>query len=196
MTFPDVMRDFGKKTIGLHTPEELSREIKKEYDWNSVLVAGNVEESIKRLSEEISDEFKKVDYFLIPDSANIKDKNEGIDSDIIQKFNGIVYDYNSYKVKNGTTRFLGNLPIETMNGFVLTDRFQMTSIENLYSVGSVSTVLSGVAAAIYSGQIAAMDIGRKFDRKTKADPSGRFPFIPRESFWNESWQSKIKKYDD
>jgi hypothetical protein len=70
----------------------------------------------------------------------------------------------------------------------------MTKIENLYAAGSVSTILSGIPAAIYSAQNVAFAVGRKLNPKTKADPSGRFPFYPRDEFWEDSWQKKLDNF--
>lgn len=118
------------------------------------------------------------------------DINFGIPKNIYDSSDGIVFDYNSYKILNGTTAFLSGLNINSINGYLISNKFGETNIPNLYAAGTVTTPMSGVPAAISSAQIVAFDIGRKINISTKADPSGRFPFFPREEYWNISWQKK------
>lgn len=194
MTFPDVMLKPEKTNIGLHTPKEMAREFKENYGWNSVLVVGNYKDSVEDLCSKLSQYFDETSNYVI-DENNFNSKvgyMNGVPKQLYEQYDGIIYDYNSYKMKNGTTSFLKNLPLEFMNGYIVTDTFGETCIENLFATGTVTTPTSGVMAAIYSAQITAFSIGRRLGRTTKADESGRFPFFPREDFWMESYQEKIK----
>lgn len=192
MTFPDMLAKPEKINIGLHTPKEMAKEFKTNYNWEKVLVVGNHLLSIQNLKEELTEYFKTVDSFLISEDVSIEDKKMGIPSDLYEHYDGVIFDYNSYKLKNGSTGFLNNLSLLQINGYIITDCFGETNIPGLYAVGTVTMPTSGVMAAIYSAQITAFAVGRKMCKQTQADPSGRFPFFPRELFWEESYQEKLK----
>lgn len=195
MTFPDVMLRPEKTNIGLHTPKEMAREFKENYGWSSVLVVGNHKNSVEDLCSELKCYFDEVSSYIIDENIfnNKSDYINGVPRPLYDQYDGIVYDYNSYKLKNGTTNFIKNLPLEFMNGYIITDKFGETCIKNLFAAGTVTTPTSGVMAAIYSAQIAAFSIGRRLGKTTKSDESGRFPFFPREDYWAESYQEKIKE---
>lgn len=198
MTYPDVMHGNSNMTIGLHTAKELSKEMKLDHGWKSALVVGNVKESVSQFSRELKQYVENVGYYTI--SNKFSDAvNYGIPIEMIKNYDGIIFDYNSYKVLNGTTEFLSNLSIERFAGYIRTNDFGETSIPGLYSVGSVTTLISGVPAALHSAQNVAFDLGRKLRKETKADPSGRYPYYPKENFWEESWPNLLKnitKSDD
>lgn len=194
LTFPDVLSMPDKMNIGLHTPEEMAKEFITEYKWQKVLVVGNVEKSVNELCENLKKYFKIVKVFIFDKEISISDLDVELSEEIKNQFDGIIFDYNSYKLMNGTTSFLKNLKLDMINGYIVTDNFGETNIPNLYAVGTVTMPTSGIMAAIYSAQIAAFSIGRKLCKKTKADISGRFPFFPREFCWDESYQAKLKKY--
>lgn len=195
MTYPDVMHRPEKTNIGLHTPKEMAREFKTEYGWKSIIVAGNHKDSIENLKDELSPFFDEVESYEINEDdvvANDLERFEvGIPKELFDKYDGVVFDYNSYKLRNGSTFFLNNLNLQKINGYIVTDDFGETSIKGLYAVGTVTTPTSGVIAAIYSSQITAFSIGRLMCKSTKGDSSGRFPFFPREKFWTESYQDKL-----
>ena len=190
MTYPDVLFHPEKTNIGLHTPKEMAKEFIQNYAWKSVLVVGNHEKSIMDLSNKLSIYFDKVGNYII-DDATSTDTGCGIPNDLYNKYDGIVFDYNSYKLRNGTTSFLSNLQLNMKNGYLVTNEFGETNIKNLFAVGTVTTPTSGVMAAIYSAQIGAFTIGRQLRKTTKADSSGRFPFFPKEIFWGESYQKRL-----
>ncbi|MCT7692867.1 MAG: hypothetical protein N4R96_03645 [Lactobacillus iners] len=52
--------------------------------------------------------------------------------------------------------------------------------------------ISGVPEAIYSSQITGFYVGHLLEKTTIADPSGRFPFFPRENNWKESYQHELE----
>ncbi len=193
MTYPDVMLNPGKTNIGLHTPNEMAREFVENYGWKTILVVGNHTKSINSLRSQLAQYFDKADAFTISnkDYSHDSDYINGVPSKLYGEYDGIVYDYNSYKLKNGTTDFLKTLPLNFINGYISSDEFGETSIANLFVVGTVTTPTSGVMAAIYSAQIAAFAIGRRLCKTTKSDASGRFPFFPREKFWADSYQNQI-----
>lgn len=191
MTFPDILENPQKVNVGLHTPEEMIREFKNDYNWNSITVVGNHQQSISDLRDALGtgNNFQFVNSFLLKDCFTTNSQF-GIPDNIYKKSDGIVFDYNSYKLKNGTTSFLNGLGLNTINGYLVTNKFGETNITNLYAAGTVTTPMSGVPAAISSAQVVAFDAGRKIKLTTLADPSGRFPFFPREKYWEESWQRK------
>lgn len=191
MTYPDVMFHPEKTNIGLHTPKEMAKEFIENYGWKSVLIAGNHAGAVNDLKNKLNLYFEDIDSYVIGDDANPDDINFGILPEIYDKYDGIIFDYNSYKLKNGTTKFLNNMSLKKENGYLITDDFGETNIDNLYAVGTVTTPTSGVMAAIYSAQIVAFTIGRQLCKTTKADESGRFPFFPREDFWEESYQKRL-----
>lgn len=78
------------------------------------------------------------------------------------------------------------------NGFIVTDSFGRTKIPGLFAIGSVTMPISGVPEAIYSAQITGFYVGHLLEKITIADPSGRFPFLPRERNWLNSYQHKIE----
>lgn len=57
-------------------------------------------------------------------------------------------------------------------------------------------IVKKVKNAIYSGQITGLYIGHLLERTTIADPSGRFPFLPREDNWQYSYQHKLETTGD
>ena len=55
--------------------------------------------------------------------------------------------------------------------------------------------------AITSALVTSLKVGRKISKYTIAEPSGRFPWFPRENNWNDSWlkwyeSGKIISEDD
>lgn len=193
--FPDILNTPEKTNIGLHTPKEMAREAIQEYGWKKVVVVGNHEGSIMELCDNLQAYFDSVGYYLLGD-VTIETPNFGLPPRLLEDNDGIIFDYNSFKLKNGSTHFLGELGIEMMNGYVVTDKFGETRIPNLFAVGTVTAPTSGVMAAVYTAQITAFEIGRRLRITTKADPSGRFPFFPREKFWNDSYQSHLKQREE
>ncbi len=193
MPFPDILANPDKTNVGSHTPREMAKEFKTDYGWNNVLVVGNSEKSINNLKECLKTYFNEVEIFLLDKDNSMNLTTFGIPSKLYESYDGVIFDYNSYKLKNGTTYFLENLSLDMINGYIITNYFGETSISNLYASGTVTTPTSGVMAAIYSAQIVALDIGRKLCKETKADPSGRFPFFPREFTWDGSYQEGLKR---
>ncbi|RMC23516.1 MULTISPECIES: hypothetical protein [unclassified Lactobacillus] len=79
------------------------------------------------------------------------------------------------------------------NGFIQSNAFGETKIAGLFATGSVTMPISGVPEAIYSAQITGFYVGRLLKKYTIADPSGRFPFFPREANWDYSLQHDIEE---
>lgn len=195
LTFPNVLNTPEKTNIGLHTPEEMVKEIKGDYGWKKVLVVGNENTSITNLATRIkdSDQFDIVDSYLLDKNININSDNFGLDKNLIQNYDGLLFDYNSYKLKNGSTAFLTNLDILQENGYIKVNSFGETKVTGLFAVGSVTMPISGVPEAIYSGQVTGLYVGHLLEKTTIADYSGRFPFLPREENWEHSYQHKLEK---
>ena len=195
LTYPNIFDVPEKANIGLHTPKEMIKEISDKSHWDKVLVVGNNKDSIQKLASDlwVSKKFKKVDSYIQDKCSSIKDKNFGIDLNLTKKYDGLLFDYNSYKLNNGTTFFLQNLGILQKNGFIKSNAFGETKIPGLFAAGSVTMPISGVPEAIYSAQITGFYVGRLLKKDTIADPSGRFPFFPREANWNYSLQHDIEE---
>lgn len=139
----------------------------------------------------LSGMFDAVNNFVTDVDAKISDAHYGIPENILGKYDGLVFDYGSYKITNGTTSFLKKVNLKMLNGYLITNQFGESSLKGLYAAGSVTTPVSGVPFAISSGQVVGFDIGRQLRKASKADPSGRFPYYPREQYWDESWQKKL-----
>ncbi|WP_288646383.1 NAD(P)/FAD-dependent oxidoreductase [uncultured Lactobacillus sp.] len=195
LTFPNILDTPEKTNIGLHTPEEMVKEITKEFGWKKVLVVGNESTSINNLATRInnSNQFDKVDSYLINKNVNINSDYFGLDENLTSNYDGILFDYNSYKLNNGSTAFLNNLNILQENGYVEANAFGETRVPGLFAVGSVTMPISGVPEAIYSGQVTGLYVGHLLEKTTIADYSGRFPFLPREENWKYSFQHKLEK---
>lgn len=127
MTYPDVMLHPEKTNIGLHTPKEMAKEFIENYGWKSVLVAGNHEGAVNDLKEKLNQYFSDVDSYVIEEKNNSQDLHSGIPSDLYMQYDGIIYDYNSYKLKNGSTKFLDNLSLNKVNGYLITNNFGETN---------------------------------------------------------------------
>jgi thioredoxin reductase len=195
LTFPNILDNPSKTNIGLHTPEEMTREIVNDYHWKSVLIVGTNKMSVKTLAHKINNlgEFKKIDYYVSNLSTTMLEKNYGINGVDIANYDGLLFDYNSYKLNNGSTYFLKDLDIVQENGYIVTNNFGETAVSGLFAVGSVTMPTSGVPQAIYSAQITGLYVGHLLEKTTIADYSGRFPFFPREENWKYSFQHKLEK---
>ena len=190
----DTTINDNEVTIGLHTPKEMVREIEETHHWKSVLIIGNNKKSIYKLANDISEigNLAKIDYYLADKDTTISDKGYGLSEKLREGYDGLLFDYNSYKLNNGSTYFLKDLGILQKNGFILTNAYGETSIPGLFAVGSVTMPISGVPEAIYSSQITGFYVGHLLEKTTIADPSGRFPFFPRENNWKESYQHELE----
>ncbi|MGS3829228.1 hypothetical protein ACEUXC_08250, partial [Staphylococcus pseudintermedius] len=52
---------------------------------------------------------------------------------------------------------------------------------------------TGIPICLSTAQIASLDIGRKINKVIISEPTGRFPWFPREADWNNSWLNILKK---
>lgn len=182
MNYSDFMLSPQKTNIALHTSQELIKEINCEYGWKSILVVGNYLESINRLKKEIENNFELVKTFKTKNNMLIKDLKLELGS-IYDSFDGILFDYNSYKIQNGTTDIIKKLNLDLENGYIKTNKVGKTKMNKLYAVGTVATPVSGILAATYTAELAAFAIGRQIVKYPISDSSGRFPFLPKEEFW-------------
>ncbi|QNQ81453.1 NAD(P)/FAD-dependent oxidoreductase [Lactobacillus sp. PV034] len=196
MTHPNILDTPEVATIGLHTPEEMINEAVNDHNWKRVLIAGTDKNSVQDLSKTISklgkNKLELVNYYVFDETVNIQKKNYGINNNILRKYDGIIFDYNSYKLKNGSTSYFKNLGILQKNGFIKTNSFGETNVLGIFAVGSVTMPISGIPEAIYSGQVTGLYVGRLLKKTTIAEPSGRFPFFPRELNWNFSFQHEME----
>lgn len=81
------------------------------------------------------------------------------------------------------------------NGYIHTTPFGQTSCQYIYAAGNVTNVISGVLTAISSALVASLSVGRLLNATTIADPSGRFPWFPREVNWEDSWLPTLQNED-
>lgn len=198
LTFPNILDSSNRFNIGLHTPEEMVKEIVNNYGWKKVLVVGSNENSIAKLTSKLieSKQFNIVSHYLLRTNINFQSQNYGLNEALLKSYDGILFDYNSYKLQNGSTHFLNNLNVTQENGYIKTNAFGETKVSGLFAVGSVTMPISGVPEAIYSGQVTGLYVGHLLEKTTIADPSGRFPFLPREENWKSSFQHKLEQSSD
>lgn len=102
-----------KVMLGLHTPERMIEELKLK-NWRKVLLYGPDESSLRYLAEKIRSSEIEIDIRSQPQSYNLLIQHSphylpGISEPDFLLFDGILMDYNSYKVVNGSTGGI-NLP--------------------------------------------------------------------------------------
>lgn len=194
MSVPESLSD-SKVLIGLHNGEQMIKDLKAK-GWKNIILYGNHVQSLEEL---------KLDLLTYNWLTNIKlivepleNFNPGyaklnIPEHYMDEYDGILLDYNSYKINNGSTSKINIPGLKKDLNFTYTDSFGETNIDNLYAVGTTANVVTGVPISISSAQIAAIDIGRKIKKTIYSEPTGRFPWYPRESNWEESWLNMLKK---
>lgn len=193
MSVPESLSD-KRVIIGLHNADQMIKDIKAK-KWKKIILYGNYIDSLEKLKEEL------LNYSCL-DEVNIIIEPLGtyksgyaklyVDEKYMKIYDGIVIDYNSYKVINGSTSKIEIPGLKKDLGFTYTDAFCETNINNLYAVGTTSNIITGIPISISTAQIAAIDIGRKLKKNIISEPTGRFPWYPREDNWDESWLKILK----
>lgn len=177
---PDILQEDNIE-IGLHSSKFMLEDI-IEAKAEKVLLVGPDMGSLNNLKNDIYSQSKDSNFSIdckVMDEETVRKKR--LDYDLI------LVDYNSYKVLNNSTDSIKIENLEKSKGFTLTNEFGETNIKNLYAVGTTANIISGVLISLSSALITALYIGRKLNKKTISEPSGRFPWFPRESSWEDSW---------
>ena len=185
MNNPFVLRD-PKVVIGLHTPHHMVEELALK-KMKKIIIYGPYEASLL----ELKDYFERHGSF---ESISVKTMEKvtaqllgGISNSEYERADGILLDYNSYKVINGATQLLELDGVKYKNGFVLTDEFGKTHNDLIYAAGTVSEPTTGILISLSSAILASLSVGRKLRKELISEPSGRFPWFPRENDWEASW---------
>lgn len=199
---PDFLKDENKFTIALHTPEHMMEEI-NEKGAKKILLYGPDKKTLEELQFhllELGVQEVKIKKCSL-EEEDLWKVEEQISKEEYLYYDLIMLDYNSYKVCNDSIPRLKIKGLETKNNFCITDEFGKTNYERVYATGTVANVISGVLMAITSALVTSLKVGRKISKYTIAEPSGRFPWFPRENNWNDSWlkwyeSGKIISEDD
>lgn len=192
MLNPDLMREKNIE-IGLHSAKFILEDIEEDKS-KKVLLIGPDEKSLNLLCTELS--------HLSSNTIQIETMKIAYKDDLLssnkkfKQYDKIIIDYNSFKVLNGSTSFIDIPNLKTKNGFCITNEFGETNIDGLYAVGTSANVISGVLISLSSSLIAALSIGRRINKITISEPSGRFPWFPRENSWEDSWLAYLWDKND
>ncbi|MDA2253828.1 FAD-dependent oxidoreductase [Bacillus cereus] len=180
-----------KILLGLHTPEKMIDDINRK-KWKNILLYGTDENSLIDLKSDLekSSSINKISIKL-QEKTELQEKNlqslPGLTEELLKEWDGVLVDYNAYKVINGSTSMINIPDIKTEKGYILTNHFGQTNCEQIYAAGNVTNVISGVLIALSSALTASLSIGRLLNPTTISEPSGRFPWYPRELTWEHSW---------
>lgn len=183
-----------KVIIGLHNAKYMIDDI-KEKNWKRIILYGSYEELLIKLKEDLLQYDYLDDIKIIIEPIESYEEgylNLAIEPETMNYYEGILIDYNSYKILNSSTPKIDIKGLKTDLGFIYTNNFCETNINNLYAVGTNSNIITGVPICLSTGQIAALDIGRKINKEIISEPSGRFPWFPREENWDASWLNILK----
>lgn len=185
---PDLLKNEEKFTIALHTPEHMIEEI-NEKKAEKVLLYGPDKNSLTKLQSQL---VKLGVHEVRTKQCSLAEKDlwnvdQQISEDEYSYYDLIMLDYNSYKVCNDSIPRLKIKGLVTKNNFCVTDEFGKTNYDRIYATGTAANVISGVLMAVTSALVTALKVGREISKYTIAEPSGRFPWLPRESSWKDSW---------
>lgn len=187
-----------KVIIGLHNAKQMLEDI-RDKGWKNIILYGNYTESLQKLRTDLLTLDNNLKIKIVIEPQNRFEEGFGnlcVSKDFVDFYDGILIDYNSYKLRNGST---DKIEIKSLNkdlGFIYTNSFCETNIKGLYAVGTSSNVITGIPICLSTAQIASLDIGRKLNKIIKTEPSERFPWFPRENNWNDSWLNILKEKDE
>ncbi|WP_449354601.1 FAD-dependent oxidoreductase [Virgibacillus natechei] len=188
---PFVLRDL-KVIIGLHTPQHMLEEIEMK-NMKNIILYGPYKQSLIQLKNYF-EENGHLNHISINKVNREQSGNlPGIGEEEYNQFDGIVLDYNSYKVINGATQFIELEGVHYEKGFILTDEFGKTHNDRIYAAGTVSELTTGILISLSSAIITSLSVGRKLRKELISEPSGRFPWFPREDDWEESWLPYLER---
>ena len=193
-----------KIILGLGTPQRVLQDTAKK-GWKKVLLYGSEETSLCHLAHELKavNAFDVIDTFvstehdalgvaeeamrLQREPEDLVDRLPGLTPRLLEDWDGVIVDYNSYKVQNGSSSAINMPDVATKNGYIITNAFGRTTSERIFAAGNACTVASGILPALSSALTASLTIGRLLCPTTRSEPSGRFPWFPRETTWEASW---------
>lgn len=193
-----------KVVLGLGTPQRVLQDTAKK-GWKKVLLYGSDETSLHHLARELKavNAFEVIDTFaatqqdalkvaeeasqLQGEPENLLERLPGLSARLLEEWDGVIVDYNAYKVQNGSSSAINMPDVATKNGYIITNSFGRTTSEHIFAAGNACTVASGILPALSSALTASLAIGRLLCPTTRSEPSGRFPWLPREATWEASW---------
>lgn len=194
-----------KKIVpGLGTARHVLQDTAKK-DWNKVLLYGSEALSLRHLAEELKAvrAFEVIDTLVSTEHDALKvaeeairlhgeptrlvDRLPGLTESLLEEWDGAIVDYNAYRVQNGSSTAISMPDVSTKNGYIPTNAFGRTTSERFFAAGNVCTTTSGILPALSSALTASLTIGRLLCPTTRSEPSGRFPWFPREVTWEASW---------
>ena len=203
-----------KVRLALGTPDRIEHDTNM--SWRRVLLYGSELNSLRRLREQLmaSGRFNEIgvmcpgetDYeYSWRELANCNQSDAiaeslarrcpGLSRDLVEAWDGILIDYNSYKAVNGSTPLMTMPEIAVDHGYVLTNSMGKTSSGRIFAAGNVCTAASGVLTALSSALTVSLAVGRLINKTIISEPSGRFPWFPRESSWEQSWMVTLEESD-
>lgn len=193
-----------KILLGLGTPQRILNDTAKK-GWKKVLLYGSEETSLRYLADGLKavNAFEVIDIIVSTDHDarqvaeaaarlqrepdDLVDRLPGLTPHLLADWDGVIVDYNAYKVQNGSSVAITMPDVATKNGYILTNPFGRTTSERIFAAGNACTAASGILPALSSALTASLTIGRLLCPTTRSEPSGRFPWFPREATWEESW---------
>lgn len=195
--------------LALGTPERVIRDTRRK-KWEKVLLYGTDEKSLSDLKRGLDEKeaFREIDIYKCSDGdyeeltqRTLVDSKEpeclidrlpGLNKTTLNTWDGIIIDYNAYKVINGSVPLIYMPQVRTEKNYVLTDQFGRTSNERIFAAGNVTNVISGILIAMSSALTTSLTVGRLIKEPLLSEPSGRFPWFPREITWEESWMPYLE----
>lgn len=93
------------------------------------------------------------------------------------KFNKIIFDYNSYKSNPPTSNLFLKTGLKIKNGYINTDKFFQTSIAGVFACGNIAFPISGILQALYSGFIAGLSTRQVIYKEKFGKKINLFPWI-------------------
>jgi thioredoxin reductase len=188
-----------KILLGLGTVDRMVADIDKR-KWERFILYGSDEKSLQVLKDKLKNRYDELEIFV--QDNQIKDRKNtnlswlpGISESLLDKWDGILIDYNAFKVVNGSTPLIDIKGLKTEKGYILTDQLGRTSCKNIYAAGNVSNIISGVLIALSSALTISLEVGRNLNKSIISEPDGRFPWFPREVTWEDSWLPFLESKD-
>lgn len=193
-----------KIVLGLGTPQRIVQDTARK-GWHNVLLYGSDQQSLQRLAHELRvlQAFDVIDTCvstehdalqvaaeavrLQTEPEELVERLPGLTTRLLEEWDGVIVDYNAYKVQNGSSCAIVMPEVATRNGYILTTSLGRTTSERIFAAGNVCTAASGILPALSSALTASLTIGRLLCPTTRSEPGGRFPWFPREASWETSW---------
>lgn len=190
----------NKVLIGLGDEARMRRDLDRN-GWKKVILYGNDSASLEALACKL----KKYNYHTTiccatedhlraavrvavaqgSEPTDLAERLPGLPVPLVSTHDGVMVDYNSYKVWNGSTGSITMPGVETDHGYIRINHLGRTTSPRIYAAGNVCTPASGVLPAMSSALTAALAVGQELAHAT--DDRDRFPWFPRLASWEDSW---------